>query len=248
MDNGLQYKRICADDIHVLALFLNRVFNTQKFSTEYLNDIYFSENSAVGYNVFNGSDLIAHYCVVKRKYYHNNRMFEVGWSVNTAVDENFRGRGFFQDLALRSYALAKSVGLVAIVGVANRNSTRLFLEKLGFEDKGMVRWNVDLFVIYSPRLIRPDNLRHIKTDIRQSLGNVYLKSLPFLKIYSERRFSFLSVYLSNRRKYCGLGFSLPQGWFKSNWQVICLNLLENNTDVQSFLNDFRIDIMESDTF
>ena len=246
--NKLLYKEIFIEDIDKLGEFLNIVFKTKKFSKEYLKKLYFNDNSAVGYNVFSGERLIAHYCVVRRMYEHEGTEYSIGWSVNTAVDKEFRGRGFFLDLATLSYQLALKKGIVAIVGVANRNSTRLFLEKLGFEERGTIKWNVDLFVTYRERKVFPKSLSHIKTNNFGLRGNLYLLLYPIIKIYSYRKFSFLSLYLKNRQKHFGLGFSLPQDWFKSNWQVITLNLQPKDSGVSQFLQDFSIDIAESDTF
>ena len=246
--NGLCYKEISVEDIRQISLFLNKVFITEKFTIYYLRKLYFIDDSVVGYNVFSGERLIAHYCVVRRMYEHEGKEYLIGWSVNTAVDKEFRGRGFFLDLATRSYQLALKKGIVAIVGVANRNSTRLFLEKLGFEDRGTIKWNVDLLVSYRERKVFPKSLSHIKTNNFGLRGNLYLLLYPIIKIYSYRKFSFLSLYLTNRQKHFGLGFSLPQDWFKSNWQVITLNLQPKDSGVSQFLQDFSIDIAESDTF
>lgn len=246
--NRLLYKEIVLDDIENIGSFLNKVFQTDKFSNKYLSKLYFENHSVVGFNVFQDDRLIAHYCVLRRVYEHKGKVFTVGWSVNTAVDREFRGRGFFLDLATRTYQLAHQKGIVAIVGVANRNSTRLFLEKLGFEDRGMIRWNVDLFVKYEERKVFPKQLSHLNTKYWRLHGNYYLLSYPLIKIFSNKEVSLMSLYLTNRRKVLGFGFSLPQNWFKSNWQVISLNLRPNDSDVCQFLRDFSIDIAESDTF
>lgn len=244
----LVYKEIVVEDVLAISNFLNGIFKTTKFQVDYLRNLYFKYDTAIGYNVFKDDIIIAHYCVVRRIYSHEGKEYEIGWSLNTAVDKEFRGRGFFLDLATRSYRLALKNGIVAIVGVANRNSTRLFLEKLGFEDRGTIKWNVDLLVTYRERKVFPIRLSHLKTNNFAIRGNVYLLLYPIIKIYSYRKLSFLSLYLTNRRKHFGLGFSLPQDWFKSNWQVITLNLQPDDSGVSQFLQDFSIDIAESDTF
>ena len=242
------YKEIVAEDIIEISNFLNKIFKTKKFQVDYLNNLYFKYNSVIGFNVFKRDKIVAHYCVVRRIYNHEGREYEIGWSVNTAVDKEFRGRGFFLDLATRSYQLALKKGIVAIVGVANRNSTRLFLEKLGFEDRGMVKWNIDLIVKYKKRKAIPLSFSHLNTNIFCVRGNLYLLLYPIIKIYSSSKLSFMSVYLTNRKKVFGLGFSLPQDWFKSNWQVITLNLQPEDSEVSYFLSEFSIDIAESDSF
>jgi hypothetical protein len=249
---AMDYKEIVSDDLFEMSLFLNRVFCTEKFSSDYLSQLYFSERQAIGYNVFVNGKIVAHYCVVKRTYFFRDKKYTLGWSVNTAVDSNYRGRGFFEDLATRTYSLAKKMGIEIILGVANRASTKLFLNKLGFCDLGEIRWNIDIFARYNPRVIFPDSLKHNRALLLSFFGNIYFLKLPFLKLYSINQFSFFSCYLTSRRPVYRIGFTLPQHWFKSNWNVIAYNLFSvdelNYNYCNEFIAQFSMDILESDTF
>ncbi len=196
--------------------------------------------------------IIAHYCVVTKNYNFEKKLIRVGWSINTAVHVDHRGRGFFFDLAMKSYDLAKKNGIKAIVGVANNNSTRLFIEKLKFKDLGNIKWNFDLFSIYKKRKTFPSNFDHVRSKTLFFLKNRYLLKFPLLKLYSENKISIFSLYLTNRIIKYRIGFNLPNSLFKSNWKVIALNLFESNEKefkfINKFIENFNIDILESDTF
>ena len=248
MEYNLVYKEIVIDDINLISNFLNKTFVSKKFTYDYLYNIYFKNDSVVGLNIFHNNEIIAHYCVVKRTYSFNTSTINVGWSINTAVAKDYRGIGFFEDLATKTYKLSKKKGIQVILGVANRKSTRLFIKKLGFSDKGNIRWNLDFLSKYKKRRVFPNSFNHNFTKIIKIFGNRYLLKLPFIKVYSNNEYSVLSLYLSNRQSKFRLGFQLPQTWFKSNWQVIVLNLFDNDKIINNFINNFSIDILESDTF
>lgn len=248
MEHNLVYKEIVIDDINLMSNFLNESFDSRKFTHDYLYNIYFQEDSVVGYNIFHNNIIIAHYCVVKRKYLFNSSTIIVGWSINTAVAKDYRGSGFFENLATKTYTLAKNKGIKVIVGVANRKSTRLFIEKLGFVDRGNIRWNLDLFNIYKKRTVFPTEFNHNFTKIINIFGNSYLGKIPFAKVYSDNEYSVFSLYLTSRQSIYRFGVQLPQNWFKSNWQVIALNLLDNDKMIDNFIINFSVDILESDTF
>ena len=247
-DTNVVYKEINETDICETSRFLNEIFKNDKFSVDYLRNLYFRENSVIGFNVFSGSRLIAHYCILRKYYSYCDGEVAVGWSVNTAVDRNYRGKGFFLDLAMRTYNLAREQGINVIVGVANRNSTRLFLEKLGFQDLGNITWNLDILSIYEPRKNFPLKMDHIYSKTFSCLNNIYLRNYPFIKIFSAKIVSVLSLYLTSRKSNFKLGLKLPKSWFKSNWCVIGLNLNPTCVRNSHFLSDFFIDIAESDTF
>jgi GNAT superfamily N-acetyltransferase len=248
MKDNLVYKEIVFEDINLISNFLNKSFESKKFTYDYLYDIYFKNDSVLGFNIFHDNIIIAHYCVVKRTYSFDSSTICIGWSINTAVAKEYRGSGFFEDLATKTYKLAKKNGVKAIVGVANRKSTRLFIKKLGFIDKGNVRMNLDLLNIYKKRTVFPTDFNHNFTKTIKIFGNRYLFKNPFIKVYSDNQYSILCLYLTSRKsKFC-LGITLPQNWFKSNWQVIILNLSNDDKILNDFINDFSIDILESDTF
>tara|TARA_B110000908_G_C10232427_1_gene441320 strand:- start:9 stop:770 length:762 start_codon:yes stop_codon:yes gene_type:complete len=246
--SSLVYKEIVSEDIFQISSFLNKSFNSKKFTHTYLQNIYFKHDSVIGYNIFKGENIIAHYCVIRRNYFFDSTTVNVGWSINTAVAKEFRGSGFFKELATRTYELCKLKGIQVIVGVANRKSTRLFLEKLGFVDKGNIRWNLDFLCIYRKRIIFPQDFNHTFTSTNRLFGNRYLSTLPFLKVYSTKKYSILSLYTTSRISKFRLGIQLPQNWFPSNWQVIALNLYQDNDMITRFVKYFTIDILESDTF
>jgi GNAT superfamily N-acetyltransferase len=247
-NDNLVYKEIVFEDLNLISDFLNKSFESEKFTYDYLHNIYFKNDSVVGFNIFADNIIIAHYCIVKRAYLFNSAIIHVGWSINTAVAKEYRGSGFFEDLATKTYELSRKKGIQVIVGVANRKSTRLFINKLGFVDKGNIRWNLDIFNVYKKRSVYPNDFSHNFTKIMTIGGNKLLMKLPFIKVYSDNEYSILSLYLTSRHSKFRLGVQLPQNWFKSNWQVIALNLSDNDKIINSFIDNFSIDILESDTF
>ena len=246
------YKEVDKISLNDLSKFLNSVFKTNKFSESYLNNIYFEVNRVIGYNVYFKKKIIAHYCVVTRNYNFEKKSIKIGWSVNTAVHLDHRGRGFFFDLASRSYNLAKKNGVDAIVGVANKNSTRLFIEKLKFKDLGNIKWNFDIISVYKKRKIFPSDFNHVRSKLFYFFNNIYLLKFPLFKLYSENNVSLFSIYLTNRKIKFRLGFTLPNSLFKSNWKVIAFNLFDSDelkfNFINRFIDNFNIDILESDTF
>jgi hypothetical protein len=245
------FREVVQSDTKRMAIFLNEVFEAKKFSELYLNNLYFGESKAIGLNVFYKNQIVAHYCILIREYTYMGKSVKFGWSLNTAVSSVHRGKGFFENLARQTYELAKNNGVDAIVGVANRNSTRLFINKLSFKDLGNVSWNLDFFATYNERLTKPKQLTHLKWQVYVFKGSIFLKLLPFMKIFSDSNKSFFSVYLTSRKRIKGCGITLPQNWFKSNWQVIALNLLDKGERyvlIDDCLTNLTIDIGESDTF
>lgn len=213
---NLLYKEIVPEDTTIMSIFLNKSFQSKKFTNDYLHSIYFKNESVIGYNIFYNNIIIAHYCVVKRIYSFNSSNICVGWSINTAVAKEYRGYGFFEDLAIKTYKMSKKKGVQVVVGVANRKSTRLFIEKLGFVDKGNISWNLDFLNIYKKRRVFPMNINHNFTKILKIFGNRYLFKFPFVKVYSDNKCSVLTLYLTSRKSEFRIGFSFPQNWFKSN--------------------------------
>lgn len=63
-------------------------------------------------------------------------------SLNTAVHERARGGGTFVRLASETLSKAKELGIKAVLGVANANSTPGFVRRLGFELIGPLPVNV----------------------------------------------------------------------------------------------------------
>jgi hypothetical protein len=62
-----------------------------------------------------------------------NEDFKAALSVFTAIDKEHRGMYLFNELASRSYEIAKSEGIKYIIGVSNNLSTKLFIRYFKFK-------------------------------------------------------------------------------------------------------------------
>ncbi len=108
--------------------------HSQKLSISYLAWLY-RDNPAgpvVGYDAFVDGRLVAHYAAVPVLLSDGTKLRRACWSLNTATHPDFQGRGLFTVLASRTYEAASQEGYVAVLGVANQNSTHGFIKKLGF--------------------------------------------------------------------------------------------------------------------
>tara|TARA_B100000131_G_C17985439_1_gene560367 strand:+ start:59 stop:931 length:873 start_codon:yes stop_codon:yes gene_type:complete len=117
-----------------LSKLFKRVFK-KEFSPEFLNWYYFlnPNGTAITYNAFNNNELIGHYALLPIKIRLYEKEFDAALSMFTAIDENFRGLYLFNELAKKSYNLAKDKGFKFIIGVSNQISTKLFIRYFKFK-------------------------------------------------------------------------------------------------------------------
>jgi GNAT superfamily N-acetyltransferase len=81
----------------------------------------------------------------------------IGQTGDVMTHPDFRGRGLFSALDRRALELTKELGWSAVIGLPNRNSEKLFVEKLGWDLVGKIRpWT---FVLTSDARARADRLR-----------------------------------------------------------------------------------------
>ena len=124
-------------DIERTLLLLDQVFPGEaKFQTErFLTWQYEGSPSGVviEQNVDDEVGRLGHYAVLPQRWGREGRVEKWALSLNTAVSERARGRGLFSQLASQTYDTAAQLGVTAIVGVANANSTPGFTGRLGFD-------------------------------------------------------------------------------------------------------------------
>ncbi len=107
----------------------------KRLTPEYLTWLYATNPSGqmIGMNAWSGSDLVGHYAIVPIDAKDCGQSRKAALSLNTAVHPGFRGQGLFKTLAEKSYALAATLGIDHVVGVANDNSTPGFVGSLKFQ-------------------------------------------------------------------------------------------------------------------
>ncbi|HEX6591321.1 MAG TPA: GNAT family N-acetyltransferase [Moraxellaceae bacterium] len=117
-----------------LALFRTCFPGAGHFSADYLRWLY-AENpdgEVLGFDAWDGETLAAHYACVPARARIEGEVCPVLLSLNTATAPAYQGRGLFTRLAGLTYERAQALGVRAVYGVANANSTPGFVRKLGF--------------------------------------------------------------------------------------------------------------------
>lgn len=123
-------------DILPTEALLSEVFpGSHIASAEYLRWLY--EQSPFGpviqSNLDDGRGRAGHYALVPITLARDGDDYRGALSLNTAVHERARGGGVFVKLGAQTVDAAAAVGVEAVVGVANANSTPGFIKRLGFE-------------------------------------------------------------------------------------------------------------------
>ena len=127
--------KLNAEKLHEYSFLLSKVFGeSPRFSVESLEWLYLKnpEGSAVGFNAYDDTFLAAHYVCIPATLVMNGVQQKTLLSLNTATHPNYQGRGLFTKLATLTYQRAYELGFESIYGVANKNSTPGFINKLGF--------------------------------------------------------------------------------------------------------------------
>ncbi|WP_076879742.1 GNAT family N-acetyltransferase [Bordetella sp. H567] len=114
---------------------LNVVFPDSGFSYDYLKWLYRDapDGNDISSDYREAEELLGHYTILPQRWYFGSETKYLALSLNTAVHERARGKGMFTRLAEESYAAAATMGVQAVIGVANANSTPGFLRRLKFK-------------------------------------------------------------------------------------------------------------------
>ena len=116
-----------------ISKLLTKVFKKQ-FDLNYLRWLY-SENphgKAVTFNISKNEKIIGHYSVIPSEILINKKIYKAALSLNTAVDDNYRGRGFFNIMAKKTFEKCLKKKIRFIFGVSNSQSTKLFVKNFNF--------------------------------------------------------------------------------------------------------------------
>jgi len=128
-----------AEHLALYSAFLKNCFpdtpsNRRKFSVASLTWFYKDnpDGMALGFDAFDENQLVAHYVCIPTSILGSAGPLKALLSVNTATLPQFQGRGLFTQLAQNTFEAARQLGFDCVYGVANKNSTPVFLQKLGF--------------------------------------------------------------------------------------------------------------------
>lgn len=124
------------DALHKYQLLFERCFPTAShLKSRYLEWLY-NDNPAgkvIGCDAWVDERLAAHYACIPVDATVFGQSKKVMLSLNTATDPDFQGKALFTKLADETYARGTDMGMAAVYGVANANSTPSFIRRLGFE-------------------------------------------------------------------------------------------------------------------
>lgn len=105
------------------------------FTVAYLDWLYNAnpDGLAIGFNAWAGDTLVAHYVCIPTCVEIYGTVVRAMLSLNTATHPAHQGKGLFTRLANATYDSAAAMGIEAVYGIANANSTPGFVKKLGFK-------------------------------------------------------------------------------------------------------------------
>lgn len=225
------------DEILKLSILLKKVFK-KNFDIRYLEWLYNKNpnGKAISYNIENKNEIVGHYVIIPVELNINGIKERSALSLNTAVNNNFRGKGFFKIMAKKTYEKAKELGIKYIIGVANSQSTKLFFRHFNFENLGQLDVKIGIGNIKKKssqkknleflwnseslcwRIINPKHKYFIK-DNNNNKTEIYLKKFNFLDIFlGEFKKDFISNLRQNAKKYNSLKLYIGLGnydWKKS---------------------------------
>lgn len=118
-----------------IELFNECFPKSSRFTINYIDWLYkFNPNGSVfGFDAWNGNDLVAHYACIPAPLKIHGQFVNSLQSINTATKKAYQGKGLFTKLAELTYHHASSQGFDCVFGVANKNSSGVFLNKLNFQ-------------------------------------------------------------------------------------------------------------------
>lgn len=123
-----------------VSLFARCFPKTSKLNADYLAWLYVQNPAGpvIAFDAYDSARLVAHYAVVPVVVEMDGQACRACWSLNTATDPAYQGRGLFVKLAEQTYEAAKAESCIGVIGVANQNSTHGFLKRLGFTLHGQL--------------------------------------------------------------------------------------------------------------
>lgn len=118
-----------------VRLFEKAFPDNARFTVAYLDWLYNAnpDGLAIGFDAWDGGELVAHYVCIPSRVEIHGAASRAMLSLNTATHPSHQGQGLFTRLATATYDAAASIGIEAVYGVANANSTPGFVRKLGFK-------------------------------------------------------------------------------------------------------------------
>ena len=202
-----------------LGLLLTKVFKI-KFELNYLKWLYQDNpyGKAITFNISKNRKIVGHYAVIPSEIYINNKLYKAALSLNTAVDDDFKGKGFFKIMAKKTFEKFKKKNIRFIFGVSNYQSTKLFVKKFNFQNFG------ELNVMFGiGNIIQNSNKKKFKVNWNKKSLNWRLKNPKVkytvnhnknkLTINSEL-YKIINIYMGEFKKDISLKIKKENNRFK----------------------------------
>ena len=128
------YGNLSEEELKKLSKLFKRVFK-KDFSYHFLNWFYNKNPNgpALTFNACYEDKIVGHYSLIPIKIKLKDEEHDAALSVFTAIDKDHRGLYLFNNLAKKTFELAKSKGIKYIIGVSNQMSTKLFVRYFKFK-------------------------------------------------------------------------------------------------------------------
>ena len=125
------------EELKKISLLLNNVFK-KKFSFDYLKWLYKDNprGQAITFNISKNKKIIGHYAAIPKEIIINNKIHKAALSLNIAVDQEFRKRGFFKLMATEIFKKCVKRKKKFTFVVSNHHSTKLFQKYFNFKNFG----------------------------------------------------------------------------------------------------------------
>ena len=137
----MEINQISSNRLNNYEKLLKICFPGKNFTEEYLDWLYFKNplGHVVGFDALYNGDVIAHYACIPTKVDNFIGLL----SLNTATHPSFRSQGLHVKLAKMTYEYAQN-NFDFVIGVANNNSAKNFINKLDFVALGKLnlRWGL----------------------------------------------------------------------------------------------------------
>lgn len=243
-DFKIQKGNLFNEELESLSSLFKRVFK-KNIPLDFIK-WYYCDNpngKAISHNIILNNNIIGHYALIPIKIRLYDGEFKAALSVFTAIDKEYRGMYLFNELANRSFEIAKSEGIKFIVGVSNNLSTKLFIRyfkfklisqldvKIGIGNLKKKDNKADFKVLWDSKLIkwRLNNPRfNYKSKIIKDEVTIYNNIYKFFSIEVGRFFvkEFPEMEKNLLKKKFNL-FNLWIGLGSYNWEkTLYFNLPE----------------------
>ncbi len=132
---GLEISPVSKENLQQYVDLFAVTFPKTSFTLEYLEWMYLQnpQGNFIGFDAISNGKVVAHYACIPIEIEGFSQKCLL--SLNTATHPDFQGQGLFKELAQHTYDTHREL-FSCVIGVANGNSEKTFLKKLGFVKLG----------------------------------------------------------------------------------------------------------------